>query len=258
LRGASIFWFLFSTGGIVAALLAGVAWLYARPKSRAPRVMLAVVAIGYALATIYPFPRAIERWVSAPFRPLAKADVPGGRSIVVLLGSGSYRRVDWSEKKMSVLDPIGTERTLEAARVFRLIDPTFVVSSGGLIDPDRLEDPAGDTMAEALIRLGVPADRIIIERQSTNTRDEAVSVAKMLPTLNVQNVILVTSSIHMRRAVGMFRAAGVETIPAVAREIEYSDTFLNFLPSDVGLRKSALVVHELAGITYYWMKGWYR
>ena len=242
----------------MAAMLAGVAWLYARPKSRAPRVMLAVVALGYALATIYPFPHAIERWMSAPFRPLSKADIPGGRSIVVLLGSGSYRRMDWSDRKMSVLDPIGTERTLEAARVYRLIDPIFVVSSGGLIDPDRPEDPAGDTMAEALIRLGVPADRIIVERLSTNTRDEAVSVAKMLPKLDVQNVILVTSSIHMWRAVGMFRAAGVQTIPAVAREIQYSDSLLNFLPSDLGLRRSALVVHELAGITYYWLKGWYR
>jgi uncharacterized SAM-binding protein YcdF (DUF218 family) len=258
LRLASIFWFLFSTGGLVVTMIAAVAWLFARPKSRAPRQLLVALVCGYAIAGSYPVPHTVERWVSRPFHPLTRADVPAGRAIVVLLGSGSYRRFDWSDRKMSMLDPIGAERTLEAARVYRLIDPAFVISSGGLIDPDLPEDPSGDTMAETLIRLGVPADRVIIERQSTNTRDEALSIAAMLPALKVQHVVLVTSGVHMRRAVGMFRSAGVDVIPAVAREIEYSKSVINFVPSDVGLRRTALVVHELGGIAYYWLKGWYK
>ena len=258
MRAAGIFWFLFSTGGIVVTMLAAVAWLLARPKARAPRFALLSLAVGYALVSSFPISSGVERWLGMPYRPLTRADVPPGRSIVVLLGSGSYRRVDWSDRKMSLLDPIGAERTLEAARLFHLIDPLFVISSGGLIDPDLPEDPAGDTMAEALVHLGVPVDRIIIERKSTNTREEALGVAEMLPTLDVQNVIIVTSAIHMRRAVGMFRAAGVQTVPAVARQVEYSISAFDFLPSDLGLRRSALVVHEVLGISYYWLKGWYE
>ena len=34
--------------------------------------------------------------------------------------------------------------------------------------------------------------------------------------------------------------------------------FRRFLPTDRGLRMSALVVHEVAGLTYYWLKGWYK
>ncbi len=162
-------------------------------------------------------------WRSA-FHPLTRADVPPGRSVVVLLGSGSYRREDWSDVKLSVLDPIGVERTLEAARVYRLVQPEFVISSGGLIEPDDPEDPAGETMKETLVRLGVPPDRIIVEKESTNTREEAVMVAAMLPSLDVKHVILVTSGVHMRRSVGMFRAVGVEVIPAIARQREYSGT----------------------------------
>jgi uncharacterized SAM-binding protein YcdF (DUF218 family) len=258
LRGAVIFWFLFSTGGALIAVLAAVVWVYARPKSRAARAFLGFVAGGYTLVSAYAVPHAIERWIGAPFHPLTSADVPSGRSVVVLLGSGSFRRRDWSETKLSVLDPIGLERTLEAARVYRLVQPAFIVSSGGLIDPDSGEDPAGETMRDTLVRLGVPPDRIIVERTSSNTREEAQLVAAMLPSMGVQQVILVTSAIHMRRAAGMFRAVGIEVIPAIARQPDYVDPAFRFLPSDLGLRTSALVVHELAGLTYYWLKGSYK
>jgi uncharacterized SAM-binding protein YcdF (DUF218 family) len=258
LRGASIFWFIFSTSGIVVSLLAGVVWLYARPKSRAPRAFLAVIAVGYTLASMYAVPLTFQQWIAAGFRPLTPADVPPGRNAVVLLGSGSYRRVDWSDATYSVLDPIGAERTLEAARVYRLFHPEFIISSGGLIDPDDSEDPAGDTMKEMLLRLGVPNEKIIVERKSTNTRDEATTIGSMLPSLHVDHVILVTSPIHMRRSMGMFRAAGVAAIPAIARDPEYSGWTLTLLPSQAGLRLSALVVHETLGLVYYRLRGWYN
>jgi len=242
----------------VVCLVAGVIWLYARPKARASRVFLALIAVGYTLASIYAVPHTVERWMGARFHPLTRADVPPGRTVVVLLGSGSYRRQDWSDFTFSVLDPIGAERTLEAARVYRLVHPAWVISSGGLIDPAEPEDPAGEIMRESLVRLGVPAERIIVERASTNTRDEATSVAAMLPSLGVDHVILVTSPIHMRRSVGMFRAVGLTVIPAIARDPEYSDWMLRLVPTQTGLRLSALVVHETIGLAYYRLRGWYH
>jgi uncharacterized SAM-binding protein YcdF (DUF218 family) len=217
-----------------------------------------VIAVGYTLASMYAVPRQFEQWIAAGFHPLTRADVPPGRTVVVLLGSGSYRRADWSGATYSVLDPIGAERTLEAARVYRLIHPELVISSGGLIDPDEPEDPSGDTMKEMLLRLGVPNEHVIVERESTNTRDEATSIAAMLPALHVDHVILVTSPIHMRRSMGMFRAAGVTAIPAIARDPEYSEWTLTLLPSQAGLRLTALVAHEMLGLVYYRLRGSYR
>ena len=121
---------------------------------------------------------------------------------------------------MSVLDTIGAERTLEAARVYRLIHPDVVISSGGVIEPEQPEDPAGQTMKDGLVQLGVPADRIIVEGASTNTRDEAVTVAEMLPSLAIKHVVLVTSAIHMRRAVGSRSRSKVETIEAITPKAE--------------------------------------
>jgi uncharacterized SAM-binding protein YcdF (DUF218 family) len=257
-RGASIFWFLFSTSGVLVTFLIAVAWLVARPASRTARWFLGSVAISYALISIYAVPHLIERAIGAGFHQLARADVPPGRTVVVLLGSGNYRREDWSNRRVAILDPIGLERTLEAARVYRLTDAAFIISSGGVIDQDEPIDPAGNTMKDTLVQLGVPSDRIIVEDTSTNTRDEAVQVAAMLPSLQIKHVVLVTSLIHMRRAIGIFRAVGIDAIPAVARGREYSDFTVYFLPTDTGLRMSALAAHELAGLAYYRLKGWYR
>jgi uncharacterized SAM-binding protein YcdF (DUF218 family) len=254
LRAADFFWFLFSSGGVVLVLLLAVAWLSFKPKSRASRIFLVFAVLGYAAASIYPIPHAVERWMASPFHALTRADVSPGRTVVVLLGSGSHRREDWSGVAYSALDPAGLERTLEAARVYRLLNADFVISSGGVIE----DDSVGAAMKDTLIQLGVPPDRILVEGTSLNTRDEAVLVAAMLPPLNVKQVILVTSAMHMRRSVGLFRAAGIDVIPAIARQHAYSGLSVDLLPSDTGLRTSALAVHEIVGIAYYWLRGLYK
>ena len=258
MRAASLFAFLFSTGGVVVSLLVGAVWLFIKPTSRAARLFLLLVAVGYAAVSTYPVPHAMERWLASPYHPLTRADVPPGRSAVVLLGSGSFRRENWSGEQMSVLDPAGLERTLETARVYRLLHADTVISSGGLIEPDEPNDPSGEVMKDTLVRLGVPPDRVLVEEKSSNTREEAVLVAAMLRSLDVNHVILVTSATHMRRAAGMFRAAGVEVIPAIAHDRVYTGAAINLMPSETGLRTAALVVHELVGISYYWLRGWYR
>lgn len=255
---ADVFWFLFSSAGIASALGVAGVWLLARPHSRRARLFLSLIAVGYLAASIYSIPFAVNRMLSAGFRPLAPEDVPPGRSVVVLLGSGSRTRRDWSDRTYSFLDAIGAERTLESARIYSLVQPDWIISSGGPQDPEDSDAPSGLTMKTALVELGVPADRIIVEQESRNTREEAVIVARMLPALKVEHVILVTSAVHMRRSVGVFRAAGLPVIPAIAREPVYSDWTLSLLPTETGLRQSALVVHEIAGLVYYRIRGWHK
>ena len=168
MRAVDFFWFIFSGGGVVLVLLLAVAWLFFKPKSRAPRMFLAFAVLGYAAASIYPIPRTVERWMASPFHQLTRADVAPGRTVVVLLGSGSSRRQDWSDVTFSFLDPTGFERTLEAARLYRLLTPDYVISSGGVVE----DDSVGAVMKNTLIQLGVPADRILVEGKSLNTRDK--------------------------------------------------------------------------------------
>ena len=177
----------------------------------------------------------------------------------MVLGSGGLTVRDWDENRFSINDPHGAARVMEAARVFRLVGADWVISSGGLPDPDDTDDPSGVTMAESLERLGVPASQIRVETKSRSTHDEAVIVAPMLESLGVDHVILVTSGIHMRRSLGTFRAQGIEAIPAIARHPRSNVSWRVWIfPSDEGLTQAFSVAHEALGLAYYIVRGRFR
>jgi uncharacterized SAM-binding protein YcdF (DUF218 family) len=112
-------------------------------------------------------------------------------------------------------------------------------------------------MQSLLVWLGVPADRIVIEQDSRNTHDEAVLVKAMLPSLGAERVVVVTSVIHMRRSIQVFKKAGIDAIPAVAFERNETDNSMTrYLPSSEGLRESGMLAHELLGFMYYKARGW--
>jgi uncharacterized SAM-binding protein YcdF (DUF218 family) len=148
---------------------------------------------------------------------------------------------------------------LEASRVFRAIDAAWVISSGGKVHLDEPAVPSGESMRDALMQLGVPRERIVVETESRNTHEEAIVIAPMLRSLQVDQVVLVTSDIHMLRSLCTFRAAGVDAIPAIARN-PYADAppRQRVVPGERGLMLSSAVAHEVLGIGYYYVRGWCR
>jgi uncharacterized SAM-binding protein YcdF (DUF218 family) len=253
-----LIWFLFSTGGLVVAVLAGTLWLRSRPHSAHARRFLFVVALAYAVLTIYGFGEGIGRLLVAGINPLAAGDVPPGRTAIVVLGSSGYTARDWANGTYSIVNRVDATRALEAVRVFRLVDAEWVISSGGRPRQDDPNEASGITLRDAMVTLGVPAARLIVETESRDTHDEAVIITPMLRNLNVAHVVLVTSGTHMRRSLGAFRAQGIRAIPAIARDpysaMSWSDWIL---PSDLGLWKGSSVMHEIIGLAYYAARGWY-
>jgi uncharacterized SAM-binding protein YcdF (DUF218 family) len=78
----------------------------------------------------------------------------------------------------------------------------------------------------------------------------------MLRTLGANHVVLVTSDIHMRRSLGAFRAQGWRPIPAIASDPRFPKTLREWItPSNHGLAHTQLVVHEIAGLAYYAVRG---
>jgi uncharacterized SAM-binding protein YcdF (DUF218 family) len=151
-----------------------------------------------------------------------------------------------------------TLRVLEAARVFRLLDGRpIVVASGGKVSQQRT--PEGEVIAEALARLRVPRDRIIIEDTSLTTHDQAIVVTRLLKARGVDRFVLVTSPTHMSRSVAVFRAQHADIVPSVAPLIpERSRLRLFFMPNNDSLSVSEEAVHDYAGFVYYWARGWFR
>src|SRR5436190_2326285 len=249
---------VFTGPGVAVALVTLVVWLIVRPRSTAARRVAVGVAAGYFSATIFILPHTIG-WVlfTRGYEPFAPGDAPQGRIAVVLLGGGADTVHGVGDTTLAVPSGDGLERVLEAARVFNLSHAEWLISSGGALDPREVRD--GFVMRDQLVRIGIPAERIIVESESKDTHGQGVLVAPTLKAIVATAVVLVTSDIHMTRSLGAFRAYGVHAIPAIAPSTHASDPMSKrILPSVEGLSRSQQLSHEILGIMYYAVRGWWK
>lgn len=259
IAGADVIRYLLSAGGVIIVFLIASLWVFFSPRSRRPARVLLAIALAFTFFSIYGLQIFFARALVGSLKPFQQADaVPGRRTAMVILGSGSTMVEDWDGRTLSISDRAAMSRVLEASRVFRMIDPAVVISSGGDPRPMKGRPPTGETMRDTLIGLGVPPDRIMVETQSKTTREEAVVVAPILKAQGIEQVVLITSETHMRRSLAAFGAVGVSAIPAIAQEYSRARVPLTdlLMPTDDGLWSASANAHEVIGILYYWLRGW--
>ncbi len=251
--------FAFSAGGVVVALLIAASWLWLRPQSNEARRFLVAAALTYTTASIYALPVLGTRLLALGYHRFSPADVQPGRTAVVVLGGGAETVQGWGEQRLSAPNSIEAARVLETFRVYKLVDPSWIISSGGSPMALPMAQPDSIVMRDVLVRIGVPESRILLESASRDTHDEAVRIAPTLRSLNVEHLILVTSEVHMRRSIGAFRAQGWSAVPAIAPDPHLGDPWREWIvPRHNGLLFSGEFVHEILGIGYYWMRGWWQ
>jgi uncharacterized SAM-binding protein YcdF (DUF218 family) len=249
--------YVVSAGGFACLAVPGVIWLNLRPHARGPRRWLTAVVLCYCAAGIRVVPWILSRPLVYGFHDFTAADAPRDATAIVVLGAGSYT-VAGADQRMGLLDLAGAARVLEAAHVYRLMGSPWIISSGGAAEGLHIE-PSAVTMRNGLVQLGVPENRILLDTESSDTHDEAVGIAPMLRALQVNRIVLVTSDIHMRRAIATFRAAGMTAVPAIAEDpLNSQSRIRTLIPTSEGLRFTSFVVHEYAGLVYYAARGWLR
>lgn len=250
--------YVFSTGGLVTALLLCVAWTWLRPLSKAARWFLVLCIASYAAASTYIVPATIALVLTRGYQPFEPNHVAPGHNAIVLLGASSFTIQGWGSRVLSLPNEAEAARVLEAYRVYELIHPDWIISSSG---PTSLPGAQPDSvvMRDALVQLGVPAERIVLESTSRTTSEQVSLVMPILRSLKIDQVVLVTSDIHMRRSIGAFRSYGVRPVPAVAPNVHYKGPWhTRYLPSEDGLSYSSNLVHEFLGIAAYWIRGDWR
>jgi uncharacterized SAM-binding protein YcdF (DUF218 family) len=255
---AAVIDFLLSSPGLAVVLAAAALWLAWRPHAPAVRRFIQAAAAAYLLSTIYLVPFGVaSALLTRHLRPLTSADVPPGRKAIVILGAGGGT-VRGAAGQVGIMNYDTGARMLEGYRVYRMTAAEWIVSSGGLVTQTRPNETSAEMMRDGLIARGVPADRILLEPESTDTHEEAVAIAAMLRRLGAERVILVTSDLHMPRAIGAFRAAGVPVIPAIAADARRPLSLRDWItPTSHGLEYTDRVIHELIGNVYYRGRGWF-
>lgn len=168
---------------------------------------------------------------------------------IVLLAGGLHRRPRGADD-VDALNDASLHRALAAAALATAEPAAALVISGGTWrdggPPDsRLSESA--LMRAFVQRLGVPADSIRIETDSRTTWENAMHVRALQPPLPV-NIRLVTSAIHMPRALVAFDVFGFDAcaMPVDFRSTPYFEA-TDLLPSGGAVSLSTAVLHEWVG-----------
>lgn len=238
---------------LIIALVVGTLLLYRQKNGgRAGRLFLSALALAYWVLSTPVTAVALIRLSCPDYPPVDTREQARGATAIVVLGAGQ----DTYRSRGGVFDvgsPEYSRRMLEAARVYRLLDPQWVVVTGGLGSERRNE---AQLMSEGLQSLGIPEDRIIEEPKSTNTRDHTFYVPLLLRAHQVEQFVLVTSRQHMARSLRAFRKVGLDPVPSSPEFFEKQGGLEDFLPSKGALSTSEELIYDDAAMVYYWFRGW--
>jgi uncharacterized SAM-binding protein YcdF (DUF218 family) len=143
-------------------------------------------------------------------------------------------------------------RLLEGVRLWRLLPGSRLLLSGGQGFGHVSE---AELMARAAGLMGVAAEHVVLESQSQDTAQQAEFLA---PRLAGQRFILVTSALHMPRAMFLFRRQGLDPAPAPTDyQVRLTDTTRYapgwFFPSPYRLNQVQAAWHEYLGLGWYWL-----
>jgi len=240
---------------ILAMIGVGVLLLYTRRTMRAGRIWLTAVFLLFWFAWTPVGSSAIARMVATADRPIQSRADARGATAVVMLGGGTIPHVAGGVR----VDDLAASalRTLETVRVYRLLDNPIVIVSGGdtqHVTPPRSE---AEVYRDAVIHLGVPPDRVVMEGRSQNTREEALLLKPMLADRGISRFVLVTAPTHMPRAVRALRAVGLDPVPSpTPLRAGEPTTEWSLYPDHESLGISDEAIYDLAATLYYRLRGW--
>jgi uncharacterized SAM-binding protein YcdF (DUF218 family) len=154
-----------------------------------------------------------------------------------------------------------SDRILYGYRLYRAGKAPLIVVSGGdnPLFPEHRNGQEADRMRDLLAEWGVSENAILVEDRSINTHENATLTREILARRQVNHILLVTSAIHMPRALGAFRKAGFDAEAAPADfETGWDKSLSGFdlVPSANALTSANQAIHEWVGLLVYKLRGW--
>jgi uncharacterized SAM-binding protein YcdF (DUF218 family) len=151
------------------------------------------------------------------------------------------------------------DRLVYAARLYRIGKAPLIVVSGGNRPGTQGTDAESVHAAALLTRWGVPAGAILTETESVNTYENAVYTGRILDRHRLKTILLVTSALHMRRALATFQSAGIDAT-AAATDFEASAPVVSgveaWIADPAALEGTTRALKEYVGWLVYRQRGW--
>jgi uncharacterized SAM-binding protein YcdF (DUF218 family) len=245
--------FFIVPSNIIAGLgLAGIA-LLAIGYAGTGRWMLVASIVLVAAVGILPIGDGLALPLEARF---PRCDAVRGPPTGIIVLSGGVIRPEKSTDGEVVLGDAG-ERLTAAAELARRYPTARVVFTGGNANLFTSGPIEADFVVSLFERLGIRRDRVIVERRSRDTAENAAFTKLLVMPRAGERWLLVTSAMHIPRAIGVFQMAGftVEACPVDYQtgDTEQPSTLYETLVNNI--RKTNQAVHEWIGLLVYWMTG---
>ncbi len=147
------------------------------------------------------------------------------------------------------------DRLIYTEKLYRkgIINKILISGGSGMLIKNEYKEAFA--MKNHLIENGIPDDDIIIENNSRNTKENAFLSAEILKRdFQNESVLLITSALHMKRAIFCFEKAGIEV---AAFSTDNTNSNRNFqieyvlLPNSKSFEKWESIIHEWVGYLVY-------
>ncbi len=218
---------------------------------------MALVGGGILVLWVFSAPVVADRLrgrLEGQYPPTHADSLPSAEAVVVLGGGVSPPRPPRIHPDLNN----AADRVWHAARLYQVGKAPLVIASGGTQpwkNQRALEAPATKVLLQDW---GVPGDSILLESKSANTYENATRTAGLMEQRGLDCVLLVTSALHMPRALAVFRSAGIKAVPAPT-DFQVGDrryTVLDVLPDAGALAGSTAAIREYVGYLVYDWRGW--
>lgn len=222
---------------------------------RRPRLPWALTGLAVAVLLVFSAEAVADGLARATERSAVRTDRPEVTYDAVVVLGGLVE--DASTRAHGEIALSGAaDRLTRGFDVVRTGHARHLLYSCGAIDPVSGAEPESVLAVRQLQAWGVAPERLVAETASRNTRENAIESARILRERGWTRVLLLTSAAHMERALGCFRAVGLEpdALPVDWRGGDGRQA--GWLPRAASLSKSTDLLRELFGRLVYRVMGY--
>jgi len=231
-------------------LTVGLALLWFTRKQKAGKIL---ASTSFILLVVLSY-----NWVSGPLlrsleqhhRPFLSAPPNSEIKWVVVIGAGTSS--DASIPLTSRLSQASLARIIEGVRLQKQIPGSKLIVSAGSVYGSGADAEAMFELAKAL---GVAPTDIVTDAVSLDTETQARIIKE---TVVDDQFVLVTSASHMRRAVALFKQAGLDPIPAPTHylaQVNEGTSPSALYPSSAGIHAAEIAAYEYLGMLWAELRG---
>jgi len=224
----------------IALLVAGLLASRLRRLAGLGRVMAGLGLFVLAAFSLPVVADLMARPLEMKHPALVNRSALNGVRVVAVLGGGHTFRTDRSTT--SLLNPPGRARLVEGVRVCRLLPDCRLIVSGWAAGE---QISLAESTARAAEDLGISPRRIVRLDEPRDTEQELEALKSQV---GGERFVLVTSAIHMPRAMDEAARLGLSAIPAPADYVsDRTNGWRGWVFSAPALARSDAAIHEHVG-----------